>query len=363
MDRGHVRAIATDLTARGKGRIWRCQRGATTVSAPRAPVVCDRRTSEATVRMAVKRLVGGVQRSGLAWGLGRHAATVLAWRVRAAAHAHALHAPGLRERPVTPGQRAAMGQVLARQPAPETAAAGARVAAGAEGRPWGGVGLAPACRWLRAAVVGPRPLDTAPAGGAGTQARGAGLPAGGRDGCTGERAALLAAGPVVPTWARPGPRGRPRPPVGEPPPARVDALGVHPPQPGQRRTRSRRVGRGAERRTHRGRTRSTAVVARVHRTRRPAVAPWARQTSSVGTDRERRRPRVVCWPAFCHGARPPMRVRRPGPRRARPRHGASRPRGRARTLAMAAGVTDHVCTVRELLPATFEPWDSQRMSR
>jgi hypothetical protein len=49
--------------------------------------------------------------------------------------------------------------------------------------------------------------------------------------------------------------------------------------------------------------------------------------------------------------------------RERIRHGAIRPRWRERTPAMAAGLTDHVWTFRELLTAKFEPLDSQSISR
>jgi len=101
----------------------------------------------------------------------------------------------------------------------------------------------------------------------------------------------------------------------------------------------------------------------VNLTLRQALAPLARKTSSVCQDRERMRQRVVCFPAFSHVVRPHMSVQRPLPMRERHRHGAIRPRWRERTPALAAGVTDHVWTFRELLTATFEPLDSQSISR
>ena len=97
-------------------------------------------------------------------------------------------------------------------------------------------------------------------------------------------------------------------------------------------------------------------------TLRQALAPLTRKTASFCKDRERLRRRVVFFQAFSNVARPPMRVRRQVPRRERTRHGAIRPRWRERTPAMAAGVTDHVWTFRELLTAKFEPLDSQSMS-
>ena len=54
--------------------------------------------------------------------------------------------------------------------------------------------------------------------------------------------------------------------------------------------------------------------------------------------------------------------RQPLPLHERTRHGAICPRWRECTPAMAAGLTDHVWTLRELLTAKFEPLDSQSIS-
>jgi hypothetical protein len=75
------------------------------------------------------------------------------------------------------------------------------------------------------------------------------------------------------------------------------------------------------------------------------------------------RQRVVCFQAFYHVARPHMRLRQPLPRRERTHHGAMRPRWRERTPLMAAGLTEHVWTFRELLTAKCEPLESQSISQ
>jgi len=128
-------------------------------------------------------------------------------------------------------------------------------------------------------------------------------------------------------------------------------------------TRNTGVVLGAERLTQQGLTISTAVVERMNLTLRQALAPLARQTSSFCKDRERMRQRVVFFQAFDNVARPHMSLRRQLPMRERTRQGAIRPRWRERTPAMAAGLTDHVWTFRELLTATCEPLDSQSISR
>ena len=206
-----------------------------------------------------------------------------------------------------------------------------------------------------AAVVGPRTRDTAKEVVAATTARVAGIPACFSDGFPCSLAALIAAFHVVTTCARTGKRGRPRKPRCEPHPDLVYGPWVTQKHQGKRLTRSTRVVLGAERLTHLGFTISTAVVERVHLTVRQALAPLARQTASFCTDRARLRQRVVFFQAFDNVARPHMSVRQPLPLHERIRHGAMCPRWRERTPAMAAGVTDHVWTCRELLTATCEP--------
>jgi hypothetical protein len=128
-------------------------------------------------------------------------------------------------------------------------------------------------------------------------------------------------------------------------------------------TLSTRVVRGAERLTHLGFTISTALVERVHLTLRQALAPLARKTSSFCKDRERLRQRVVFFQAFYTVARPHMSLRQSLPLHERTRRGAIRPRWRACTPAMAAGLTDHVWTFRELLTVQCEPLESQSISQ
>ena len=195
-----------------------------------------------------------------------------------------------------------------------------------------------------------------------TKARVAGVPAFFSDGFTCYLAALIAAFHVVTTFARTGKRGRPRTPRCEPHPDLVYGQLVKQKQRGKLLTLSTRVVLGAERLTQRGLTVSTALVERVNLTLRQALAPLVRKTSSFCKDRERLRQRVVFFQAFYNVARPHMSLRQPLPLHERTRHGAIRPRWLERTPALAAGVTAHVWTFRELLTAKFEPLDSQSIS-
>ena len=92
------------------------------------------------------------------------------------------------------------------------------------------------------------------------------------------------------------------------------------------------------------------------------IARLPNSTPNFCKDRERMRQRVVFFQAFSHVARPHLSLRQQLPLHERQRHGAMRPRWRERTPAMAAGLTDHVWTFRELLTAKCEPLDSQSIS-
>ena len=362
MPQGNVSAIATSLTQSGKRRVFRCHTCAPHFAETRETVFFDRRTSEAKVMMALKMLLVRVDLAGMCFGLGVTEETVLAWRRRAAQQAVAIHRSLLRDRPVPQVQLDEMGNFIERKHARETDAAGESLPDGEDGRQGVWISFAPEFRVMIAAVVGPRTLATAQEIVTATTARVAGIPAFFRDGFTCSLAALIAAFHMVTTFAPPGKRGRPRKPLYEPHPELVYGPWVKEKHHGKRRTLSTRVVLGAERLTRLGLTISTALVERVNLTWRQALAPLARKTSSFCKDRERLRQRVVVFQAFYNMARPHMSLRQPLPLQDRTCHGVIRPRWRECTPAMAAGLTDHVWTFRELLTAKFEPLDSQSIS-
>jgi hypothetical protein len=216
MQQGHVRAIATYLTQSGKRRIFRCHTCETRFSETCETVFFDLRTSAEKIMLALKMLLVRVDLAGICFGLGVTAETVLAWLRRAAHQAEAINRPLLRNLPVTQVQLDERWNVIERKHACEPDAAGASWPDGADGRQWIWLSFAPACRLRIAAVVGPRPLDTAKEVVAATKARVAGIPAFFSDGFTCSLAALITAFHVVTTCARPGKRGRPRQPRCEP---------------------------------------------------------------------------------------------------------------------------------------------------
>jgi IS1 family transposase len=312
--------------------------------------------------MALKMLLVRVDLAGICFVLGVTEETVLAWLKRAAQQAEASNRHLLRALPVTQVQLDEMWNFIARKHARETDTTGESLPHSEEGRQWVWSSVAPEFRLMIAAVVGPRTLDTAKEVVATTKARVAGIPAFCSDGFTCYRAALIAAFHVVTTFARTGKRGRPRKPRWEPHPALVYGQLVKQKKQGKLLTLSTRVGLGAERLTQLGFTISTALVERMNLTLRQALAPLTRKTTSCCKGRTRMQQRGVFFQAFYNVARPHLSVQQPLPLHERTRHGAIRPQWRERTPAMAAGLTNHVWTFRELLTAKFEPLDSQSIS-
>src|SRR5207244_3013123 len=359
---GNVSAIATYLTQCGKRRIFRCHTCATHFAETRETVFFDLRTSEEKVIMALKMLLVRVDLAGIGFLLGVTEATVLAWLRRAAQQAEAINRHLLRHLPVTQVQLDEMWNFIARKHARETDEAGESLPDSEDGRQWIWVSFAPEFRLLIAAVVGPRTLDTAKEVVAATKARVAGIPAFFSDGFTCYLAALIAAFHVVMTFAPTGKRGRPRTPVCAPHPDLIYGQLVKQKKHGKLLTLSTRVVLGAERLTHLGLTISTALVERVNLTLRQALAPLGRKTSSFCKDRERLRQRVVFFQAFYNVARPHMSLRLSLPDQDQHVLGLIQPKWFPRTPGMAAGLTDHVWTFRELLTAKFEPIHNQSSS-
>jgi hypothetical protein len=120
-----------------------------------------------------------------------------------------------------------------------------------------------------------------------------------------------------------------------------------------------RVGCGAERLAELGLSIRTSVLARLNRTLRHALAPLVRKSQCFWKDRTHMRRRVTFLQAFDNVARPHMRVRLSLPEQEPFASGLMQPTWQHRTPGMAAGLTDHVWTFRELLTAKFEPIHNQ----
>jgi len=119
---------------------------------------------------------------------------------------------------------------------------------------------------------------------------------------------------------------------------------------------------GTTRRAQLGFAISTRLIERLNLTLRHSLAPLVRKRESCSKDREQMRRRVGFFQAFDNFARPHQSLRVELSARASVRSGLIRPKWHQRTPGMAAGLTDHMWTFRELLTAKFEPILNQSIS-
>jgi len=359
---GNVRALATSQTQSGRRRIFACTRCGEQCSETRQTVFFALRTPEEKVIIVLKRLLCKVELTSISFALGVTEETILGWLRRAAEKATEINHDLLREVQVTQVQRDEMWSFIRRTHSPEAGSDGESPEESVDGRQWVGVSCAPEYRLVLAAYVGPRTLQSALILVQMTAAVVLGVPCFFSDGFSSSLLALVAVYPEMKECARTGTRGRPRKPVQEPHPDLVYAQLIKHKHQGRLQTLTERVCCGAARLTALGLKISTSLVERLTLTLRPAFAPLTRKSLGCCKDREQWRRRVVFFQAFYNFARPHQSVRCPLPTAAPSLGGLIQPKGQPCTPGMAAGLTDHVWTFRELLTAKFEPLLNQNTS-
>lgn len=356
MNRGNVRAIATYWTHSGRRRIFDCKRCGEQFSETRDTVFFDLRTPEETVILVLKLLLCKVELTSLSFALGVTEETILEWLRRAAEKAAEISQHLLREVNVTQVQLDELWSFIARKHATLAAPDGESTdERSADGRQWVWVSFAPACRLLLAASVGPRTYQSALRLIQMTAAVVLGVPCFFSDGFSCYLNALIAVYHHIKAFARTGKRGRPRKPIVEPHPELVYAPLVKKKKQGRWPSLAERVGCGADRLATLGLNISTSLIERFNLTLRHALAPLTRNCWSFCKDRQQLRRRVVFYQAFYNFARPHQSLRLPLPVLESSPAGLIQPKWQPRTPGMAAGLTTHVWTFRELLTAKFEP--------
>jgi IS1 family transposase/transposase-like protein len=359
MNRGNISAISTYLTQSGRRRIFCCSQCERPFSETRDTVFFDLRTPEEKVMMALKMLLVKVALSDLSFVLGVTEETVLEWRRRAAQKAHEINGHLLRALPVTQVQLDEMWSFIRRKHAQQAEPDGESTELSEDGRQWVWISFAPAFRLILAAFVGPRTFDSAWQLLQMTAAVILGGPCFFSDGFSCYLSALIEAYHTLKTFPRTGKPGRPRKPVKEPHPDLVYGQVSKTKRQGRLQALVDHVCCGAKRLEEVGLSLSTSLIERLNLTRRHALAPLVRKNWSFCKDRTQRRRRVVLFQAFDNFARPHMSVRLPVPEQVSPASGLIQPKWRHRTPGMAAGLTHHVWTFRELLTAKFEPIHNQ----
>jgi len=346
----NISAIATYVTQSGVRRIFRCQLCNEQFSETRDTVLFGLHTPEAEVIKVLKMLLVGNDLQDIHFVLGFTEETVLKWLDRSARQVEAINSRLLRDLPVKQVQLDEMWAFIARKRS-ILATEGLESPEQAEdGRQWIWIGLDPDTRLMLAATVGPRTMAMAKNLIALIAATVCGLPAFFSDGLGSYYRAIVE---TFGTFHKPEPtnnRGRPKKGWYEAPPNLIYGQLVKE-HSGRRLVGiTKRIISGAEEFARQGLKISTSLIERLNLTLRGALAPLTRKGLSFCKKRERLQQRTTFFQGFYNFARPHMSLRRASPDREGSRHLFERIY-EERTPAMAAGITEHVWTFRELLTA------------
>jgi IS1 family transposase/transposase-like protein len=362
LNRGNVKALSTYRTQSGKRRIFQCTRCETSFAETRDTVFFDLRTLEEKVMRALKMLLVKVALAGISFVLGVTAETTLEWLRRAGQQAEAINASLLRELPVTQVPLDEMWTCVSRNHAKAAEGDGESPDTSADGRQWIWLSYAPEWRLRLATVVGPRTAHSALTLIQLTAAMIVGVPCFFSDGFSSYWAALLATYHQVKPVARTGKPGRPRQPILEPHPDLVYGQVIKQKVKGWLQAVNYRIVCGGPRFVLQRLALSTSLLERLNLTLRQHLAPLGRKSLGFCKEREQLRRRVVFFPAFYNFARPHQSLRLPLAVPASYPTGLICPKWQPRTPGMAADLTDHVWTFRELLTVKFELPHSQSIS-
>ena len=305
--------------------------------------------------MALKMLLVRVDLAGICFVLAVTEETILEWLRRAAQKAAEINEHFLRELPVTQVQLDEMWNFIERKQAKEGGPDGEALSTSEDGRQWLWVSYAPEFRLMLAAFVGPRTFESALFLIQMTAATVLGIPCFFSDGFSAYLSALVAVYHQIKTFAKTGKRGRPRNHVVEPHPELVYAQVVKEKKQGRLKSLGERILCGAQRLKELGLSISTSLIERLNLTIRQALAPLTRKSLSFCKNRDQMRRRVSFFQTFYNFARPHMSLRLPLAPQDQLPSGLIQPKWQYRTPGMAAGLTDHVWSFRELLTAKFEP--------
>ena len=305
--------------------------------------------------LVLKLLLCKVELTSISFALGVTEETILEWLRRAAEKAAEINQHLLREVKVTQVQLDELWAFILRKHSAEAAADGESTQESTDGRQWVWVSFAPEFRLVLATYVGPRTLQSALQLIQMTAAVVCGVPCFFSDGLSSYLPALIAAYHQIKEFARTGKRGRPRNPVVEPHPELVYAQLIKDKKQGRLKSLTERICCGAGRLAALGLKISTSLIERFNLTLRHALAPLTRKCLGFCKDREQLRRRVTFFQAFYNIARPHQSLRLALPAPEEPDVGLFHRKWQPRTPGMAAGLTDHVWTFRELLTAKFEP--------
>lgn len=362
MSRGNVSAVSTYFTRSGRRRIFKCRQCRTFFSETRGTVLYDLRTPEETVIMVLKMFLVRADLSGICFVFGITEETALIWLKRAARQADTVNAQLMRDVSVTEIQLDEMWNFIKRKCAEDSTPAGESPESSEDGRQWIRISFAAEFRLIPATVVGPRTSESALSPIQKTADIVRGAPCFFSDGFSSYLQALIAVYHQIITFPHTGKKGRPKDPVTEPHSDLVYGQIIKEKKGGRLNALKKRVLCGAERLEKLGLKISTGLIERLNLTLRQSLAPLVRKGSGFCKDRELMRRRVTFFQVFYNFSRPHQSLRVPLPENRRCSQGAVHTKWLPRTPGMAAGITDHVWSFRELLTIKFEPIYNQSIS-
>jgi len=345
VNQGNISCISSYMTESGKRRIFRCNSCGETFSETRDTVFFDLRTSEEKVMMALKMVLVQVSLSGISFVLGVKEETVLKWLERAYKKADEINKVLLRDLPVTEVQLDELWSFVRRKISEQAGSETESPQEADDGRQWIWVSYAPQFRLILAMVVGPRTFETALTLIQITAGIVLGIPCFFSDGFSCYMQALIECYHKIKVFPRTGQRGRPKDPIKEPHPDLVYGQVVKERKGGRVIRITYRIKCGAERLARLGLKISTTLLERLNLTLRQSLAPLARKTLGFSKERKNLRKQTAFFQAFYNFARPHMSLREKVSERTK----AFEQKWKPKTPAMAAGLTDHVWTFRELL--------------
>jgi IS1 family transposase/transposase-like protein len=348
-NQGNICCIATYMSQSGKRRIFRCKTCGEQFSETRDTVFFDLRTPEEKIMMALKMILVRGSLSDSSFVLGVKAETVLGWLERAAYKAEEINTVLLTELPVTEVQLDEMWSFVKRKVSELAEGDVESPQEADDGRQWVWLSYAPEFRLILAAVVGPRTSETAVTLMQRTAQIVSGIPAFFSDGFSAYLHALIACYYTLKSFPRTGKPGRPKKPVKEPHPDLVYGQIVKKKRKGRVVEITTRILCGAERFAALGLSISTTLLERLNLTFRQALSPLVRKTLSFSKERSHLEQQTCFFQAFYNVARPHMSLREAITDHAH----RFEQKWRQKTPAMAAGLTDHVWTFRELLTVTL----------
>ena len=359
---GTVSALSTYSTQSGRRRIFSCKECKTSFSETRNTVFYDLRTPEETVIMVLKMFLVRVDLSGICFVFGITEETALMWLKRAARQADTINAHLMRNLSVTEIQLDEMWNFIKRKCAEDSTPTGESLESSEDGRQWIWISFAAEFRLILATVVGPRTSESALSLIQKTAEIVKGVPCFFSDGFSSYLQALLAVYYQIITFPHTGKKGRPKDPVTEPHSDLVYGQIIKEKKGGRLNALKKRVLCGAERLGKLGLKISTSLIERLNLTMRQCLAPLVRKGWGFCKDRELMRRRVTFFQVFYNFSRPHQSLRVPLPENQRSTQGAIHTKWLPQTPGMAAGITDHVWSFRELLTIKFEPIHNQSIS-